>query len=1027
MSTREQDDHVEIKVEEFGDQEHKRQNFSHGHEIKLVCSPNLKYIATLSEKDESILIWPVLDNKQYLDANKSFKISELDTNEDGESVFKLEELSDDALIVLISETSCIMYDTNREEYVEIPHFNEQVLQTSEIYVSFFKNGYFAFIFESKLYLYSVITKDSKTCLQCKNIFGFNIELNQCTLSRDGKLLIGNGFFKSQWDINSEKFEIQYPDATDLIFNKYGNLLAVWHNRDLTLKIYSAKTGIKILSRKIKMNYKNQDNEYFQINFLNLSERLLISHFTNSKMQNYLTDPYSENSENSEENTTIELELYDELNSKFVGFVPKGIFENKIIGIANRKVLIYDLFQGHFQNYLREQTEDKSNIHFLSIMKEILEKIEEAESDISHTFKVDTELKGQIKGEHMNLVNWEYDENSDGKMELSAKKGNINLAKLNVTDIFVEKDSLNSLNILAFKLLTNDELMIITKWYHLSIREFTIIVALDNDKSIRIKYFFDTNYLKKLLKVYKDLLEKRNMDIEMDKDLLKIYKDLLKVYKDLLEKCKMDSDSEMDKDLLKCKIVSEKLFSVDYFKFIFKNFGFGFFDQDNTLSKLIEDHINDTSFFALYAQNLLEAAISERRIDLVNQVFDKCMKLIINDPAEINVLKIISSLSIKLYETYPDYFNRFISQTSLLLSPNHIFREPIVYTSDPHLHPHTAEPYMFKLKKELVDKQFDVPAIHFVVPLSGFSSYDTDFSFWNEIFGRTKSNGFVEIQTPELYSSWSGEALLNFKWNTFGKYYYYLDWAIFTLFLMTFSFAVTENGYISESVQEILLWTSIILGLFLLMYIELRQLIFNWKRYIFNLWNCFESKNMSSTDVNTDLYASFDTSLLAVFLLMTGDNSSLSTWDYHTNRVLVLLMVTFSFFTVIYLLNLFIGLLSNAIEEYNNRAEYLIQKAEIVAVIELFWLFPKQRRWQHWFPEYVCYTAYRDKVHKKIIEVNNDEDLTEDQKPVISNELLKLAGINIKSEESKQEEANLKLDNNIIKKLLELVNEDKETE
>ncbi|CAG8717934.1 36841_t:CDS:2 [Gigaspora margarita] len=735
MSIREQGGHMKIKVEEYGGHEHKRPIYPHRYEItNLICSPNLKYIATLSEKDESILIWPVLGNDPYLKASTSLKITKLDTQEDIERVYKLEELSDDALIVLISEIS-FMYDTNKEQHVTIPYFNEKVLQTSEVHGSFFKNGYFAFISESNLYLYSVITKDPNTWLQCKNIFGFTIELDQCSLSRDGRLLIGKEFFKFQWDINSEKFEMQYLVADDFIFNKYENLLAVWHNRELALNIYSKK-GIKILSHKIdkiKMdNYKKQDNEYFQINFLNLGERLLISHFTNAKMQNYLIDPYQDSkdskentniydelgSNDSNENTNIKLDLYDELNSKYVGFIPKKIFENKIIGIVNRKVQVHDLFQRDFHDYLPD---DKNKIHFLSIMKEILTKIKEAESDISGTFKVDTELKVQIKNErtNMKLVIWEYDKNSDGKMELSAYRKGGDLAKLNVMDIFVEKDSPEMLNILAFKSLTNDELMIITKWHHTLIKEFTIVVALDDNK------------------------------------------------------------------------ISEKLFSVDYFKFIFKNFDFGFFDPNNTLNKLIESHINENSFFALYAQNLLEAAISERRIDLVDKVFVKCMQIIYDDPAKIDVLKIISSLSLELYEIYPDYFNRFISWTSLLLHPSHFLRRAhIFYTSDSHLQPHAIEPFMFKLnlpariyllisnfisqlkffyrkfyrkssEKELkvsVDKQSTVPAIHFVVPLPGFSTYDIDYSVWKEMLGRPKSNGFVEIQTSELYSSWSGEKL-----------------------------------------------------------------------------------------------------------------------------------------------------------------------------------------------------------------------------------------------------------------------------
>ncbi|PKC67994.1 hypothetical protein RhiirA1_417430 [Rhizophagus irregularis] len=65
------------------------------------------------------------------------------------------------------------------------------------------------------------------------------------------------------------------------------------------------------------------------------------------------------------------------------------------------------------------------------------------------------------------------------------------------------------------------------------------------------------------------------------------------------------------------------------------------------------------------------------------------------------------------------------------------------------------------------------------------------------------------------------------------------------------------------------------------------------------------------------------------------------------------------------MNLLIGLLSNAIEEDNNRVSYLMQKAEILAEIELFYLLPHQRRWQTWFPEVIHYYADVDKTRIEI--------------------------------------------------------------
>ena len=42
-----------------------------------------------------------------------------------------------------------------------------------------------------------------------------------------------------------------------------------------------------------------------------------------------------------------------------------------------------------------------------------------------------------------------------------------------------------------------------------------------------------------------------------------------------------------------------------------------------------------------------------------------------------------------------------------------------------------------------------------------------------------------------------------------------------------------------------------------------------------------------------------------------------------------LLFVFTFFTVIYLMNLFIGLLSNAIEDYNKYEEFLLLKAQVI--------------------------------------------------------------------------------------------------
>ncbi|PKC57691.1 hypothetical protein RhiirA1_541480 [Rhizophagus irregularis] len=83
------------------------------------------------------------------------------------------------------------------------------------------------------------------------------------------------------------------------------------------------------------------------------------------------------------------------------------------------------------------------------------------------------------------------------------------------------------------------------------------------------------------------------------------------------------------------------------------------------------------------------------------------------------------------------------------------------------------------------------------------------------------------------------------------------------------------------------------------------------------------------DPNTNLFNWFPTSLLAVYNLLTGDSGSLSSFTYREHSIMTILLVTFTFFTVIYLMNLFIGLLNLAIDDFNKKEEFLLQKVQII--------------------------------------------------------------------------------------------------
>ncbi|CAG8768521.1 21217_t:CDS:2, partial [Racocetra persica] len=132
----------------------------------------------------------------------------------------------------------------------------------------------------------------------------------------------------------------------------------------------------------------------------------------------------------------------------------------------------------------------------------------------------------------------------------------------------------------------------------------------------------------------------------------------------------------------------------------------------------------------------------------------------------------------------------------------------------------------------------------------------------------------------------------------------------------------------------------------------------------------------------------------------SDSSPISAWDLEENFTLIILSFSFSFFTTIYFMNLFIGLLSNEISETNNNESYLIQKAEILAEIELFYMLPHQRRNKDWFPEVIIYIAHVSELRDLIreIQIGNWQGF---EKPVLSQTLLKA----IQAEEYEEDKIN----------------------
>ncbi|CAB5206323.1 unnamed protein product [Rhizophagus irregularis] len=89
------------------------------------------------------------------------------------------------------------------------------------------------------------------------------------------------------------------------------------------------------------------------------------------------------------------------------------------------------------------------------------------------------------------------------------------------------------------------------------------------------------------------------------------------------------------------------------------------------------------------------------------------------------------------------------------------------------------------------------------------------------------------------------------------------------------------------------------------------------------------------------------------------------------------------------MNLFIGLLNIAIDDYNKEEEYLLQKAQIIMEIELFYMLPWQRNKKEWFPDWIYYdipitkilvlTDDNNKLEKKIDRIMKYIEIEQDNK------------------------------------------------
>ena len=300
-------------------------------------------------------------------------------------------------------------------------------------------------------------------------------------------------------------------------------------------------------------------------------------------------------------------------------------------------------------------------------------------------------------------------------------------------------------------------------------------------------------------------------------------------------------------------------------------------------------------FLKYGAELFKFAIEVKDLELINDIYKRCLKLFDLEENK-GFLSIITTSMPLLKEYYPEYIKRYSSDTRMIMddykmeyhSNSHLCLfsniEIVDLTRSISWTKYTLYYYLAKLnyrwifyltfpisfplfhilnyfhivnevyyngfyyayyksydfiskKLSLIFYETQKSTITFINPYIKFVSYPQDYVWWQELI-KPQSSPFVQSIDIEICNTFNGEALINFKWNLYGKYYYALIWIIFIVFLgcFTAATAISENVLsISDHIRKQLLKASIILGFFHLIN-EIRQFIYDPNKWVRDPWN-----------------------------------------------------------------------------------------------------------------------------------------------------------------------------------------------
>ncbi|GBB89682.1 hypothetical protein RclHR1_16470001 [Rhizophagus clarus] len=1105
-----------------------------GKPTMMEVSPNEKYLVAYNKEDNSILGWSIENHDEgplKLDIN--FKLRDI-----GEGTLYQMCVSDDKKLVYtygIHKTKLAIHDMmDRDRKITVDcDFTDRC-----DYCTFNLKGELILYCDPYIYIYPTKTKRNKW--KYKRMYEIPLYFMPISISPKDKLYLYSNNSIYEWDLNTEKGvkifgndkEINPNLEDELIYSK--DNIQISRNENLVCikidsKIIVYMIDLEIQVASLDINYDIQLRTFVKHPVLcPLLFPLLLSLFKNKLKGEFWDECKGKSLGHLKQSDQLSKEFfqnYIQVTDDYVfGFPDENLWKIDLKEVISNILNVCSSFKNSdesnnnnsdeiIENWYFDKKETYKSCDRLNLLLFNPYAYPDVIKALFHETISNFEYKNKLEV-FGNLKKWKVIINNMGEIELQVFKKLNDINEWKLICKMVEPESIEGQSLVGIKLFDNSNIIILTIWgvfiYHFN----------ENNKFISLIYHYEIylydeeGFLRDYKKAFPDpaILPLPNSksfrsdiwvsSIKNNKELmLKYGVELLKfairkrkpeLIDEVYEKCITYFKEERNNRMFLSIITSIMPSLNEYYPEYIERYSLDtLMITYSSIYNTKDDELHLDSFqYEMF--NLSKSIWWAKYNAFMNQLYKDHKKIL----WILNVIQILIILPI-----FPIYF----ATLYMLMEFDFI----IVYDKKVDKYRDIFSSLYFSVYNFFSNYK-NSSMIYFTNPYIKFITYPKDYNWFLELI-KPQPSPFVETtMNRDIYKTWDGEAIINFKWNTYGKYYYAFIWILFMAFLGCFTIAATTpQQYIDDNIQKQLLVASVILG-FIHLIFEIRQIIYDANKWIRDFWNMFDviayvlpiytsiiwlqtnemntipllsfsclfldikfllffraieyfgvyfaiiisvaqqiisflvvlfiiiisfahafyilliprtpfsfdertnnndpnnpwnlasSFNLISEDGsvnpnpyiiqppngNTNMFVDFRTSLFAMYKFLTGDSSALSNWTYVDNPALAILIVLFSLLIVVYLMNLLIGLLNNAIEKDNNRVSYLIQKAEILAEIELFYLFPYQRRWETWFPEVIHYSADVDKVREKIKEMikNNEWDINDESKKNLMKQL-----------------------------------------